>query len=315
MKLKIILSAFLILLSYVLVPAGMARDTGTYEIEDYTVTLAPGKSGTVEITYYQKWKVTGGNIPWITVGLANAGFSIVSSGTGGNISKIGPGNSGSWSGVHISLDRTYRAGETFEIEFTVIQRGLFYDRQGSYRLHFTPGWYDRAVINRLRVALNFFSELDGVTASPEPNSTQARSLSWEKYGLKKAGRFPVNVDFPKHLFPGKIQLSNKKSSKGGPAGGSIFGFLVLILFIVIIAVAAASSRKNRYGNGGRIRTGGRTGTHRPGCVVSCACACVACACACACAGGGAAGCDRKLTLVCPLCKECENKACQVRRRG
>ena len=315
MKLKIILSIFLVFLTFILVPAGMTRDTGTYEIEDYTVTLAPIENGSVEITYYQKWKVTGGNIPWITVGLANPGFSIVSSKTGKNISGIRPNKSGSSYGVYITLDRAYRAGETFEIEFAVIQKGLFYKHQDSYRLHFIPGWYDRARINRLTVVLNFFTKLDGVTAKPEPNSAQAQSLSWEKYGLEKAGRFPVYVDFPMHLFPEKIELStNNKSSKGGPSATGFLIFMAFIAFVVVIIIAVATSRNNHYGSGGKIRAGGTTGVHRPGCVVSCACACVACACACACAGGGAAGCDRKLTLVCPLCKECENKDCQARWR-
>ena len=309
MKLKIMLSISLILFLLIIASTGMARDTGTYEIEDYTVALAPRENGSVEITYYQKWKVLGGNIPWITVGLPNPGFSVVASKTGKNISRIKPNNSGSWYGVHITLDRTYRESETFEIEFAVIQKKLFYKHQNSYRLHFIPGWYDRARINRLTVTLNFFKNLDGVTARPRPDSVQAQSLSWEKYGIKKAGRFPVYIDFPTDLFPKTIQLStNKKSSKTGPIAPGFLIFLVIFLFLASI-IAIATSRKNHYGSGGNIRAGGKTGTHRPGCVVSCACACVACACACACAGGGAAGCDRKLTFSCPLCKDCENEDC------
>ena len=44
--------------------AGVAlADTGTYEIAEYRVTLAPQQDGKTEITYYQKWRVTGGRSP------------------------------------------------------------------------------------------------------------------------------------------------------------------------------------------------------------------------------------------------------------
>jgi hypothetical protein len=308
MILAVILTGILI----IFMPAIVLSDTGTYEIDDYTVTMTPMKNGTVEITYYQKWRVTGGNIPWITVGMPNSKFSLIHERTGKNIAKIKSQNSRSWSGVRITLDKKYQAGETFEVEFTVHQKRLFYAHTEDYRLHFIPGWYDRAVIKHMAVTLNFFTSLEGVTAKPKPDLVESQSLSWERSGLRKGYRFPVSIVFPESLFPGKIPVvSSKKVSKKEDAGLVIILVLIVVVFIILIVSIIKGSRKNRYGSGGSIRTGGTTGMHgRSGCVVSCACACVGCACACACAGGGAAGCDRKLTFNCPLCKECENEDCK-----
>ena len=149
----------LLVITTICLPAIGSGDTGTYEIEDYTVTLAPRQNGGVEITYYQKWRVIGGNIPWITVGMPNSTFSLIPESTSGNIAGIKPQNSRSWSGIRITLDKKYLAGETFEVEFAVRQKRLFYAHAEGYRLHFIPGWYDRAVIKHMAVTLNFFTHL------------------------------------------------------------------------------------------------------------------------------------------------------------
>lgn len=313
MKLKIILNIFFVLFTIMPATSTLGRDTGTYEIEDYSVTLTPLKNGSTVINYYQKWKVTGGNIQWITVGLPNTRFYIIDRNTGKNISYIRPNNSGSWYGVYITLDKNYRAGETFEVAFAVVQNDLLYSYKENYRLYFIPGWYDRGRINHLAVRLNFFTKLEGVKARPTPENIQDQSLTWERQGLKNGSRFPVYIDFPKNLFPENVQPgTGKKIITDIPPAVWVFIFIIVLLCIVFFA-AVLSGRKNKYGSGGRIRTGGAAiGVHRPGCVVSCACACVSCACACACAGGGAAGCDRKLTLTCPLCKECKLDDCPVR---
>ncbi len=316
MKRSMVLNIILVVLTIIFLPSIGTCDTGTYEIEDYTVTMTPKQNGSVKITYYQKWRVTGGHIPWITVGMANSAFSLIHSETGKNIVRIKPQNSRSWSGVRITLDKDYQTGENFEVKFAVLQNRLFYAHTGGYHLHFTPGWYDRAVIKRMAVTLNFFTRLEGVSAKPKPDMVELQSFSWEKFGLRKGFKFPISIVFPKSLFPGKIPIaSSKKVSKNVSAVPMIIVFSLLAIFIVLIILAIAGSRKNKYGSGGKIGTGGTVGIPgRSGCVVACACACVACACACACAGGGAAGCDRKLTFNCPLCQECEREDCPIRHK-
>jgi hypothetical protein len=64
--------------------------------------------------------------------------------------------------------------------------------------------------------------------------------------------------------------------------------------------------------GGGIFSGGGGGFGGRSFSCVCACACAGCACACACAGGGAAGCDRKLSRLCMLCRRCEARyRCKV----
>jgi hypothetical protein len=168
----------------------------------------------------------------------------------------------------------------------------------------------------MAVTFTFFTRLEGVSAEPKPNLAESQSLSWEKSGLRKGFKFPISIVFPESLFPGKIPIvSSKKVSKNGSIIPVVIVISLLVLFIILIIAAIAGSRKNKYGTGGMIRTGGTAVIPgRSGCVVSCACACVACACACACAGGGAAGCDRKLTFSCPLCKGCEIEDCPIRHK-
>lgn len=316
MKHSMVLNIILVVVTIIFLPSIGTCDTGTYEIEDYTVTMAPKQNGSVEITYYQKWRVTGGHIPWITVGMANPAFSLIHERTGKNITGIKAQNSRSWSGVRITLDKDYRAGETFEVEFAVLQNRLFYAHTEGYRLHFIPGWYDRAVIKRMTIILNFFTRLEGVSAKPKPDLVESQSLSWEKFELRKGFKYPISIVFPKSLFPGKIPIvSSKKASKSGSIIPVVIVFSLLGFFIILIIAAIAGSRKNEYGSGGKIGTGSTIGVPgRSGCVVACACACVACACACACAGGGAAGCDRKLTFNCPLCQGCEKEDCPIRHK-
>ncbi len=294
-------------------------DTGTYDIPEYRVTLTPDERGATEITYYQKWRVTGGHIPWITVGTANPTFVILQDRTRGNVQQIKPANARGWSGVRITLDRGYQPGETFEVEFTVRQAGLFYADPKGYRLDFTPGWYDRGAIGELVVALTFFADPSGVSASPEPTSTEERRTVWRYAKLQPGQRAPVKVVFPRAFFPGEIPLAQPSRAAGqqGRSPGAIAAIVIVVVVVVVLVVVvlvAYGGKGGGYAGGGRVGLGG-TGVHPGGCVVSCACACVACACACACAGGGAAGCDRKLTQRCPLCLTCEKDDCPLRATG
>ncbi len=300
-------------------PSSARADTGTYEIAAYKVNLVPQEDGWTEITYYQLWKVTGGHIPWITMGTANDHFKILPGRTRGNIRNIDPQNQGSWSGIRITLDKDYRAGETFEVEFTVLQGGLFFAAPAGYRMDFVPGWYDRAPIGMLTVELAFFTDLKTISVRPEPDQSETRRLLWERVGLKPGSKLRISVTLPKESFPGKIRVGQTPVAGSRRTGRSSREFIplfiiigVLVLVVTIVLIGVSRNRRSRYGGGGLMGIGS-THYHGSGCVVSCACACVACACACACAGGGGAGCDRKLTLRCPLCADCQNTDCVVIR--
>jgi uncharacterized membrane protein YgcG len=289
-----------------------SADTGTYKILDYVVKLTPHSDGTVEIEYYQKWLVTGGHIPWITIGTANSNFRIDLSKNRGNIRNIYSYNSTNWSGVRIDLDKDYLPSEIFEVGFSLIQSKLFYADENNYKLDFTPGWYDRAITERLIIIIRIFAPIEQVNASPRPTRIKGEELVWEVYNLGKGQRFSVSISFPKRFMP-SITASALKSR--GTVGNAISWFILLfpflIVFFVITVIIISIVKGSRYGRGGNIYVGGVGGGRGGrssgggggfgGRASSCACACVSCACACACAGGGGAGCTKKIIHNCIIC--------------
>lgn len=300
--------------------AGMlsAGDTGTYRIQDYRVKITPHSDGAVEIEYFQKWLVTGGHIPWITVGLPNSDFEIT--GKGAAAKQIRPANEGGWSGVRIDLDKDYKPGESFEVNFSVTEHKLFFADNGVYRLKFIPGWYDRAVTEHLAIEVVCFAKIEQVTVSPEPTSKTDNSLVWEKGNLGAGEKFEISVSFPKNLVSLSADERKPKLLSSEDSGINLFiDFLVIALMFGLIIAAIRRiwrgssgipwgySGGTYHGSGGMSAGGGRNssgGGGFGGRSFSCACACVSCACACACAGGGGggAGCSRKFQHFCRRCK-------------
>jgi hypothetical protein len=256
--------------------------------------------------------VTGGHIPWITVGLPNGGYTILRGRTGGNVKRIAPANTASWMGVRLDLDEDYQPNETFEIRFAVMQHVLLYRKGDECILDFTPGWYDRAETYALTIELAFFASLEQAKAAPKPTRVDGQSMIWERAHLAEGKRVRITVRFPGGLFAEGVRLHRppkpglSRVSKGVLTLIIVVGFGVIALVIAFLVRAGASG--GRYGGGGSVFLGGSHYYGGGGCVASCACACAGCACACACAGGGAAGCDRKLTRTCPLCRRCERQA-------
>lgn len=293
-------------------------DTGTYRILDYKVNLTPHSDGIVEIHYYQKWQVTGGHIPWITVGLPNSNFQIPPYKVSGAITKIAPANEGDWSGVRLDLNKDYQPGETFEISFAVLQNKLFYSDEENYKLDFTPGWYDQAFIDSLTITIKFFAKIETIKTNPKPHTVAGEELIWNYADLGKGQKVSVSAAFPKKLFPQEI---SKDNVQGAMSGGMIVAVIVLVIVVLFVLLCLAlllsstSGGDNDKYTGGNIFYGGVSGTSSStttggggglgGRADSCACACVACACACACAGGGGAGCSKKTSHSCPACNATE----------
>jgi hypothetical protein len=112
-------------------------DTGTYRIVDYSVRLAPQNDGRVRISIDQQWEVTGGNIPWVTVGLPGPIFTI--EGFGGAAKKVSNGSGNGFFGVRCDLDKDYTAGQTFRVQFTVLQSNLLerLPKESQWRIVYT----------------------------------------------------------------------------------------------------------------------------------------------------------------------------------
>jgi hypothetical protein len=230
----------LVFLLLAVIPA--YADTGTYRISDYIITLEPQTDGQVRITVEQRWQVLSGDIPWVTVGLPNKNFSIVNS--SGAVSKVSSANGNGFFGVRIDLDKDYQPGQSFGIKFSVLQGNLL-ERLTSdkkWRISYTPGWYDRASIDRLQI--NLVSPVDYQTypsVSPMPSSVNNNVITWERSNLSSGSRFNITVESTDGSFLTASVPTG--TSQGGGFGKSFYITVAVILAIGFFIFWAI--RKNR----------------------------------------------------------------------
>jgi hypothetical protein len=225
-----------------LTAAPVLADTGTYRITDYHVRLEPQNDGTIRITITQNWVVNSGNIPWITVGLPNSHFAIEGKSDAAN--KVTADNSGGFTGVRIDLDKTYLAGQTFRVQFTVLQSNMLerLPEQNQWRIAYTPGWYDNAVIDHMQV--DMVSPVDVGSYSslvPQPNSTTNNILIWEKPSLMPGAHFTILIESPN----GSFLIMPNKTIGGSSMPTSIIILLVVIGVIVMLSIWAAIRAKQK----------------------------------------------------------------------
>jgi hypothetical protein len=211
-------------------------DTGTYRISDYSVTLEPQNDGTVKITFNQSWLVTGGNIPWITVGLPNTHFKILDfSGAAGSVKAE---NSGNFSGVRIDLKQKYFAGDSFNLQFSVLQSNLL-ERlvsEKSWRINYTPGWYDHAAIDQMQIKLVSPVDLSTYTSiSPPPLSQQNNIILWQRSSLAAGQRWNILVSSTDGGF------LTASAPPEGSSQGSNFGSTFFVVIIVLVAAGGLIS--------------------------------------------------------------------------
>ena len=234
----------LVLLLNVLVPVW--GDTGTYKLPNYSVTLEPQSDGQVKITYDQTWQVLSGNIPWITVGLADSHFSVLD--FSGAAAAVAADNSGGFTGVRIDLDKTYQSGQSFSLKFSVLQSNILerLTSDNSWRINFTPGWYDRAAIDQMQITL--ISPVDATTyfsISPAPLTSQNNSLIWQRQNLAPGDRFNVVFQSSDGSFLSAAAAANTKKSQS-PFGTAFFVIVGIVLVIgLLIFLGIRKSKQNR----------------------------------------------------------------------
>jgi hypothetical protein len=218
-------------------------DTGTYRILDYVTTLEPQSDGSVRITYEQTWQVLSGNIPWITAGLANASYSVQS--WGGAATRVYSANSGGFVGVRADLDKTYLPGDTFSVSFVVLQNSLLekLTSEKKWRVDFTPGWYDSAVISHLQIKLVSPVSLDAYSlVSPVATSSANGVITWERSNLAAGGRFEIKVE----CLDGSFLSASAAAAKKGPSPWPfVIGAIVVIGFIALIVVGVRRAQQAR----------------------------------------------------------------------
>lgn len=261
-----LLTATLACLCLVLVGVGfaasgpVAADTGTYRILHYTVSIDPQPDASWIAEYSQEWKVTGGRIPWVTVGLPHSDYAILSS--SGAASSVSPANEGSWSGVRVDLDRDYRNGETFAFSFRVRQARMGYRKPDAVEFSFVPGWYDRADTERLEIRLrNPGAPEDLLLTSPAPSNGTASEPVWVAR-LGRGERFRVSFAFSPGLFPDLPEKRAPAAPNGIPrdsaeahfaSTGSVASVVlsVIIVLFALLIVMSALARATRGGYRGR----------------------------------------------------------------
>jgi hypothetical protein len=224
-------------------PAPVLADTGTYRILEYVTSLEPQSSGAVRITYEQTWRVLSGNIPWITVGLANADYTVGE--WSGAAAKVYAANSGGWSGVRVDLDRTYLTGDVFSVKFTVLQNSLLERlvKEKKWRVEFVPGWYDRAITDRLQVKLVSPVSLESFVAmEPVPASSANKVIAWEKTNLQPGEKFQIRVESQDGSFLSAAAPAAKKGPSPWPA---IIGIVIAAAVVGLIVVAVRRAAQAR----------------------------------------------------------------------
>ena len=230
---RVLLIAAIFLVTLALLPAPIHADTGTYEILNYAVELTPSSDGSVNMTYYQEWLCTGGDIPWVTVGTENSNFDIIS--TGGNVESARKDSSGGWYGVYLTLDKDYTSGETFAVSFSIIQRNLLerLPNEGKWRIDFTPGWYDNCVTDNLTVTLNSPVAVSSYNFTPQPAQVTGNIVTWQT-SLDRGDRFNVRMESYDGTFL-------RPSEPAGP-GFNWAWVLIPVLLVGLLLVTVARSR-------------------------------------------------------------------------
>jgi hypothetical protein len=229
----------LILLLALVLPAA-AADTGTYQISNYVVTMEPQSSGQVRMTYEQEWKVLSGHIPWITVGLANANLTVESYGQAAT--GASPENSGGFTGVRVDLNKDYLQGETFKVQFVILQSNLLerLTEEKKWRINFTAGWYDNAAIDHLQIDL--VSPVDVQSYSllePQPK-INGNTLIWEQFNVVKGSRFNVTVECLDGSFLSSSVPLKSQGTNIWVVVAIIAGILIVIYLLISLAI-----RRNR----------------------------------------------------------------------
>lgn len=205
----------------------VCADTGTYTVTSQNVDLTVQTDGNVIIHYEVGMVVHSGNIPWVTVGLPSSNFEVRSS--GGNAISVISQNSDSWSGVYVTLDKIYYAGERFVFSFEVLQKEFIYkynDQQAS--LLFTPCWWENAVVEHMNVTIHVPAEIQSVTTTSQPTLFTDSSIVWEWKDVPAGEKKSAGVLMPLSAF-----------SHVGSGPGFSFDFLsgnnwIILFFAVLI---------------------------------------------------------------------------------
>jgi len=235
MKNKLFIYFCIIIYFYVSISTIYA-DTGTYNIlsQNYQITLRSDRSAVID--YSTEWTVTGGNIPWVTVGLPTSDFSVSS--FGGNAADVKSDNSMGWSGVYVTLDKTYYSGDNFKFNFEVVQNNFVSKYGDKASIQFTPVWWDNSEVGTMDIGVFPPNGVTAVSTSSEPTGYNNGSVYWNFANIEAGGKRTIGLTMPIDAFPG---LNESSDTSGGTfLGGSDVsgsgGMWIIVIFVVVIGI-------------------------------------------------------------------------------
>jgi len=206
---KIPFSTIIFILTVFILVQPVLADTGTYVIESQRTDLTIQTNRNVYIEYNVKFRVTGGNIPWVTIGLPTSDFEIIN--YGGSATSVTPKNSYGWSGVYIQLDKTYFGGDSFTFNFKVNQKNFVNKYGENASIQFTPTWWDNAQTEKLIIAVWMPPEIKEVKTASEATRYENNSVVWEWNSVGSGVKNTVGIIMPLTVFTG---MENAESNSG-----------------------------------------------------------------------------------------------------
>jgi hypothetical protein len=180
------LSALLIialLLVCSVIPAAAATPPDI--IHQMTVTLTPQPDGSFNINYKMDYEATTdfpADIQYLEVGVPNPDFVLLDYSPSPLLSGASENtNGGSW--VHLDFTKLPKAGDRFQLDFTIMQRSLLNSADNNVSFQFRPGWFDFAEIKEMKVVLDT-SPLQSPEFIPQPDETGSGQAIWVTRDMK-----------------------------------------------------------------------------------------------------------------------------------
>jgi len=236
---------FLLVIALVLLgSSACAENTGSMIILQQNVDLFPQNNGDVLIHYDDIIQVTGGDCPWITMGLPTSDFSVVN--FSGAASSVVPQNSAGWSGVYVTLDRDYQPGQTFEFQFTADQHGFVTDHDGQASVEITPVWFDDTPITAMTVTFHMPPGVRQVTTSDHAAKFGNGIVYWTFAGLAAGQRETVGVQMP---YDGVFAAPARSTATGGMPVFDLPGTwqnILSVLLLIFVIGSLIVRRRNDY---------------------------------------------------------------------
>jgi hypothetical protein len=219
-RISVITLLFMLAIAYI--PGGVVHAAGTDEIKNYAIDILPNGDGSLVDTYAINWCVisnSAGPLTWITVGMPNEQYEIVSS--SGDVASVRSYDEGFDYKIRIDLPREVNAGDCVNFTVQVHQYGLANLDKTTNKIgfQFTPGWFNDVPVDHLQVTWHLPSDATQIKSfDPKPTTQNDSQAVWES-DLRPGEKFPISVVYDKTAFPnfnpdatGLPALTNSSSS-------------------------------------------------------------------------------------------------------